>query len=235
MDCETAISFQYKLWYLIGLSTDNNCIYKMYSFANYLFSILHVLCCSARLLKSKGATEICFSMFFAILLSLLLFKFINLRTVLNNLRSWRRTTHELDKNFKSEAEKTVFNQSICLVRKIFFLFVFGASGSILCLELLVIISAFNGNRVHIVPILTPFDEANNVIFWLINVIHLVICLYRGFREVASDFFGIICMSVFAAYINTLSHRVRLIGHKEKSPKDTQELLDCIQNHQLILK
>lgn len=239
MDTEEAISFQYKLWHFLGLnSAGKSAIFMLYSVANYVFSGLIVFCCFVRLFKSGGMGEICFVMFHAVIIGFSLVKFINLRIVYYKLGPWRRTTINLDKHFSTKAEQTVFLQSIKLIKTIFFTYLAGVLIGVSCVEIFVVICHYNDKDIQIVPIWTPFDtKSNELHFWMINVSQYVISLYQCCHEVAVDCVGPVYMSVVVGHINTLSHRIRLIGYGQEKSSDIhyQDLIYCIQDHQLVLR
>lgn len=87
MDSDEAISFQFKLWNVIGLNPEKTSVrYRVFSTLIHFFTFTHTTACLMRLLLASEIREICFVSFHVILLALAMVKIVSIKLFHSQLK-----------------------------------------------------------------------------------------------------------------------------------------------------
>lgn len=248
IDLRNPEKYHLKLWKYLGLIPPKAPGYerRLYICYSIFVHVLFTLCCPLTtiiyIIKAKTFAEFCQASCTGITIIGASVKFSSTLLILPRLKLVSEVTERLHNRAKSDDEllclKEAMRQAYSVVLRIFILFTF----TVICSELasLVVIVMFKQlEPAFVLPAWFPLDWQHNRTHFKICYTYQMLALFFILLEFfASDTYIIMYIQNFIGHVMALSVRVKKIGEGPKtsnSPDTFLELVECIKDHQQIIR
>lgn len=231
-----------QIWKYLGLIPPKAPGYKrqLYIISSVIMHILITICFPLTLvmniLTCDSFPELCEVTFYALPTLGASVKFACTFLLLPKLSQVSETAERLHNRLINHDELKCLQEEMCLGHRAFIRTLITFIATFFLAELAALLVVVVSEPVLVVPAWFPFDWRSNYTISIVCHIYqfsAVICVI--FELVSSDAFVLIYIQYLIGHINALSVRVKKICEHPRNEDNFQELIECIKDHQHIIR